>query len=120
MELKLSVAQPKLWLLDVDGVIFIHNSHLEGEDRLVPGIKAFLSQTRPEDTVILFTARKVEYRTVTESSLRAYGVRYDQIFFDMPMGERILVNDEKSDGTKTAFAISVPRDSFPVIVVKRA
>ena len=33
------------------------------------------------------------------------------IIFGLPTGPRIVVNDSKPDGTKTAYAISVVRDS---------
>ena len=31
---------PKTWLIDLDGTILAHNAHLEGADRLLPGVRA--------------------------------------------------------------------------------
>ena len=44
------------------------------------------------------------------NSLQKYGLRYDHIIFNVPVGERILVNDDKPSGLKTFYAISKKRD----------
>ncbi len=108
---------PKTWFIDIDGVLFIHNSHLDGEDVLVPGIMDFLKNIKQEDLVVLITARKEQYREVTEASLQKHGIRYDQIIFNMPVGERILINDEKPQGLKTSIAINTKRDVAPDVEI---
>ncbi len=40
------------------------------------------------------------------------GLRYDEILFHMPMGERIVVNDRKPSGIDMAVAINCERDRF--------
>ena len=37
-------------------------------------------------------------------------IRYDYLLTDMPMGERILVNDRKPSGLDMAFAVNKARD----------
>ena len=101
---------PKTWLIDIDGTIFAHNSHLAGEDVLLPGTREFLATLPPQDRVILMTARQETYRVATEAALSRHGVRYDQIIFGLPVGERILINDDKPSGLKTAYAVSLPRN----------
>jgi hypothetical protein len=32
------------------------------------------------------------------------------ILFDLPTGERLLINDKKPDGTKTAYSININRN----------
>lgn len=64
-----------------------------------------------EDTIILLTARKDMYRVQLESFLHMNGIRFDRILYDMPMGERILVNDKKPSGLVTAFAVNKDRDA---------
>lgn len=100
----------KTWCLDIDGVIFRHNSHLQGEDELLPGVSRFFLSLPPEDVVILLSARAEEYRHVTEKSLTRHGLRYDHLLLGLPTGERILMNDVKPSGLLTAHALNVNRD----------
>jgi len=102
---------PKTWILDVDGTIVKHNGHLQGQDILLPGVSEFLSTLSPEDKVILLTAREKKYSESLINFLKEKKIKYDQIIFDMPKGERILINDSKPSGLETAFAINIKRDS---------
>ncbi len=101
---------PKTWLFDVDGTIVKHNGHLHGGDELLEGVKEFFAQISTEDKVILMTAREKKYEKQLLSFLEKSGIRYNQIIFDLPQGERILVNDKKDSGLKTAHAINKDRD----------
>ena len=75
----------KTWILDVDGTIVKHNGYLiDGYDTLLGGVKEFFKTIPDEDKIILLT--------------------------DMPMGERILVNDRKPSGLDMAFAFNKSRD----------
>jgi len=42
--------------------------------------------------------------------LKDNDLRYDYAIFDLPLGERIVVNDPKPDGLQTAIAWNVERD----------
>lgn len=100
----------KTWILDVDGTILKHNGHLNGGDVLLDGVREFFDNLNPEDKVILLTARKQEYLDDLIRFLKSNNIRYNNLICDIPMGERILVNDEKPSGLKTAYAINKKRD----------
>lgn len=108
----------KTWLIDVDGTIVKHNGHLDGQDELLEGVKEFFAKISKKDKIILLTARQKRYRRRLVSFLARQGIRYDQIIFDMPHGERILINDKKDSGLKTAYAINKGRDSGLVVSFK--
>ena len=46
-------------------------------------------------------------------------IRYDEIIFNVPMGERIIVNDRKPSGLEMAVALNVDRDNFKLPEIKR-
>ena len=123
-EIKLSDL-PKTWIIDLDGVIFIHNDYLGrgSQERLVYGIKEFLSRNiKKSDVVILLTARAKKYRAITEKSLKHNKIKYDYLIMDLPKGERILMNDRKPSGMLMAYALNTKRDKVPkvrYITIKR-
>ena len=98
------------WILDVDGTLVVHNGHLKGKDILLDGVREFFDRIPKEDKVILLTARKEQYLENLKEFLAQNNIKYDYLLTDMPMGERILVNDKKPSGLKTAFAINKNRD----------
>lgn len=106
----------KTWFIDIDGVIFLHNGYLHEKDGLVDGVKEFLDRISPNDYIILTSAREKKFLVKTKIMLKRHSIRYDQIIFDLPKGERILVNDIKPGGLRTAFAINTKRDKFPKII----
>lgn len=117
-ELTLSTL-PKTWIFDLDGTLVKHNGYLiDGYDTLLPGAAEFLSKIPDEDIIIIMTARKSQYQIDTELFLNQNQIRYDNIIFDTPVGERILINDKKNSGMRTAYAINVNRNSMPSIVLK--
>ena len=63
--------------------------------------------------VIILTSRTEEYREQTLNFLRENGVRCDHIIFSAPYGERILVNDNKPSGLRTALVVETDRDRAP-------
>ena len=46
---------------------------------------------------------------MTLDFLKKNGIRYDGIMFNMPIGERIVVNDRKPSGIDMAVAVNVDR-----------
>lgn len=103
---------PHTWIFDIDGTLVKHNGHLTSAgDTLLEGVAEFFAKIPAEDMIILITARSCEFRAVTEKFLAENKIRYDHIIFDAPVGERILVNDNKPDGLATAYAIKLIRDS---------
>lgn len=111
-QLRLSTL-PKTWIVDLDGTLMLHNGYkLNGEDTLLDGAKEYLDQLPLEDKVIILTSRTEEYREQTLEFLYQKGIRFDEILFNMPMGERIIVNDRKPSGLDMAVAINIDRNQF--------
>lgn len=103
----------KTWLFDLDGTIVKHNGYkIDGRDSLLEGAKAFLDALPETDKIIFLTSRTMEYKNATLTFLQSEGIRYDQIIFGLPYGERILVNDDKPSGLKMSYAINTNRDVF--------
>lgn len=107
------------WILDLDGTIVKHNGYkLDGHDTLLDGALEFLNSIPKGDMVVFITSRTEEYRGVTERFFTEHHIRYDQIVYNAPYGERILINDRKPSGLVTAVAVNVMRDCFGSLDVK--
>lgn len=100
----------KTWILDLDGTLLEHNGYKTGEDKFLPGALEFLHGIPKTDYVLILTARENEAREKTEKFLNKHSVRYNQIIFEIPMGERILINDNKPSGLKCAYAVTPVRN----------
>lgn len=104
---------PKTWVFDLDGTLLKHNGYkLDGRDSVLPGALEYLKTIPSEDKIVIFTSRTDEYRQMTLDFLEGQGIRYDKILFNMPMGERIIVNDRKPSGLDMSVAINIDRDRF--------
>lgn len=109
----------KTWILDIDGTLVKHNGYkVDGYDTLLDGVKEFFETLSSEDRVILLTARKEEYLPALKDFLAKNNIRYDVLLTDMPMGERILVNDRKPSGLDMAFSVNKDRDKALNITYK--
>ena len=103
----------KTWVFDLDGTILKHNGYkLDGTDTLLDGAKEYLDTIPKEDKIIIFTSRTEEFRQMTLDFLNEHQIRFDEILFHMPMGERIIVNDRKPSGLNMAVAVNMDRDKF--------
>lgn len=104
---------PKTWILDLDGTVVKHNGYkIDGEDTLLSGAKEYIDALPEDDRVVILTSRTDEYRESTLRFLEEKGIRYDDILFNMPMGERIVINDRKPSGIDMAYAVNLDRDRF--------
>ena len=104
---------PKTWIFDLDGTLLKHNGYkIDGKDTVLPGVKEYMDGIPAEDKVVILTSRTEEYREMTLSFLRGQQIRYDDIIFNIPMGERIVVNDRKPSGLDMAVAVNLDRDVF--------
>ena len=101
---------PHTWILDLDGTLVVHNGYKSGEDYWLPGALEFLRAIPETDLVIILTAREEAARERTERFLAESRVLYHRILFDVPQGERILLNDAKPSGLTCAIAVDVDRD----------
>ena len=100
------------WILDLDGTLVKHNGYLiDGKDSFLPGAQEFLSTIPEQDMIIFLTSRKKQYENITKEFLMEQNVRYNHIVFEAPYGERILINDKKMSGLKTAVAVNQTRDA---------
>lgn len=103
---------PKTWIFDLDGTLVKHNGYkIDGYDTLLPMAKEYINSLPDEDYIIILTSRTNEYKDSTILFLKENEIRYDEIIFNMPMGERIVVNDRKPSGIEMAIAINLERDS---------
>lgn len=109
----------KTWILDIDGTLVKHNGYkTNGHDTLLDGVKEFFENLPKDDKIVLLTARKDEYMADLKKFLKENNIRYDYLLTDMPMGERILVNDRKPSGLDMAFAVNKNRDEKLDIMYK--
>lgn len=121
MERKLILSTlPKTWIFDLDGTILKHNGYkMDGTDTLLEGVREYLDTIPVEDRIVIFTSRTEQFRRQTLDFLRQNGIRYNDILFEMPMGERIVVNDKKPSGLDMAVALNMDRDRFELPEVVR-
>lgn len=111
---------PKTWIFDLDGTLVKHNGYrIDGRDTLLEGAKEFIGGIPEDDYIIILTSRTEKYRDMTTEFLEENGIRYDRMIFDIPMGERIVVNDRKPSGIDMAVAINFNRNSFEAVSVSR-
>lgn len=109
IELVLSTLR-KTWIFDFDGTLVEHNGYKTGEDKLLPGVKEFFKKIPADDFIIIFTAREKEAKERTVNFIKENGLRFNEIFFEMPMGERILFNDSKPSGLKMSYSVECVRN----------
>lgn len=99
------------WILDLDGTIVKHNGYkTDGEDSLLPGVTAFMQSIPEKDMIIFLTSRTEEYKKQTIRFLESKHIRFDHILFNVPYGERILINDRKPSGLTMAIAVNCKRN----------
>lgn len=107
------------WILDVDGTIVKHNGYkIDGYDTLLEGVKEFFDNLPKDDKVVLLTARTGENLDDLKTFLKENEIFYDCILTDMPMGERILINDRKPSGLDMAYAVNKNRDEKLSVLYK--
>ena len=61
--------------------------------------------------IVLVTGRRESMRKNTEKQLSEAGIIYDQLVMGIGGGSRVLINDDKPNGTKTASAYSISRNN---------
>lgn len=99
------------WILDLDGTIVKHNGYkTDGEDTLLPGAAAFLHSIPEKDMIIFLTSRQEKYKEQTIRFLELHHIRFNYIIFDVPYGERILINDSKPSGLSMSVSINCERN----------
>ena len=99
-----------VWVLDLDGTLVRHNKYKTGEDEWIDGALNFIKNIPDSDFILILTGRKSKYKKQTIDFLNKHSVRFNKIIFDVPLGERILINDKKPSGLVCAYALNVERD----------
>ena len=100
------------WILDLDGTIVKHNGYkIDGCDSFLEGAEEFLKSLPETDAIVFLTSREEALGKMTEKFLKENGIRYNNIVYNAPYGERILINDAKPSGLQTAIAVNLHRDS---------
>jgi FMN phosphatase YigB (HAD superfamily) len=110
---------PKTWIFDLDGTLLKHNGYkIDGEDTILEGVKEYFSTIPDEDYILLLTSRTDEYKDMTLSFLKKHNIRFNEILFNIPMGERIVINDRKPSGIDMSVAINFDRHKtqFPKVI----
>lgn len=108
--------RPKTIFLDIDGTLVKHkpifeNTSPDSELILLDGVLEKLYEWDMKGyRIILTTGRKESLRNATEQQLNKLGIFYDYLIMGIGGGDRILINDKKSDGRITAFAICPDRN----------
>ena len=101
---------------DIDGTLIQHVSPTEKTKQIstvniLPGtlqkIKLWDSKNY---NIILTTGRKESLRKITEEELLKVGIIYDKLIMGIGPGERIIINDKKTDGRNTAWAYTPERN----------
>lgn len=106
------------WFIDIDGTVVKHNGYkINGIDTILNDALSFFKKIPLDDCIILVTSRKIELKEQTESFLRGNGIRFDKIIYDLPYGERILINDNKPSGLVMSYSVNLQRDmaDFPIL-----
>lgn len=98
------------WILDLDGTLLEHNGYKNGADKLLSGAREFIDSIPSNDFILILTAREKETKEQTIKFLTENSIRFDEILFEMPMGERILINDIKPSGLICAHSINIKRN----------
>lgn len=105
----------KTLFIDIDGTLFKHNGSFSDialkESTLLPNARERMDEwCSKEYKIILTTARRESLRARTESELARLGVPYDVLVMGISKGHRVIINDSRPNGDKTAFAINIGRD----------
>ena len=98
------------WILDLDGTLVEHNGYKNGADKLLNGAREFIDSIPSNDFILILTAREKEAKEQTIQFLTENNIRFDEILFEIPMGERILINDIKPSGLICAHSINIKRN----------
>ena len=108
--------RPKTIFCDIDGTLVEHSDPCQTAFpkhtlKLIDGThKKLLEWDRRGYNIVLTTGRREGSRKETEKQLSQAGIIYDKLIMGIGGGPRVLINDCKPDGTKTAHAITVNRD----------
>lgn len=110
--------RPKTIFCDIDGTLVQHNkpSVVARPDHTMVLLSGTIEKLQEWDkkgyNIILTTGRKESLRSQTVKQLSEAGIIYDALIMGIGGGERVLINDLKSDSnSSTARAICLERNA---------
>lgn len=109
-------SRPKTIFCDIDGTLVEHTppsvaSKPTHKMTLLEGtINKLLEWDKKGYYIILTTGRKESLRKLTEKQLSEVGIFYDQLIMGIGGGSRYLINDNKPEGTESAFHFCLERN----------
>ena len=111
-KIKLSKNLSHTWFIDLDGSIVKHNGYIvDKKDSLLDGVSVFFRNIPTKDIIIITTSRKKKFKKKTIEFLKKNKIRFNEIMFDLPYGERILINDIKpNQKLNTSISINLKRN----------
>ena len=108
---------PKTIFCDLDGTLTKHpgdSTVIQNPDyelEVLPGTKEIMNEwDKKSYHVIITTGRKESTREATVKQLQRAGILYDQLIMGFGGGDRILINDRKSEGRDAASVINLDRN----------
>jgi mannose-6-phosphate isomerase-like protein (cupin superfamily) len=109
------MSAPKTVFCDIDGTLLPHTSNiqknLEGYIPLPGIIQTITNWDKLNYKIILTTGRQESTRNITEEQLLKAGIVYSELVMGLPNGERVLINDKKTNGIQnTAYAVNLVRN----------
>ena len=121
-QIKLTISNlPHTWFIDLDGTIFKHNHYKKYEKDIFcnSNVKKFFHNLPSDDYIVFTTSRSKEFSALCEESIEKLLIIRQKytVIYDLPHGERILLNDKKPSGLITAISIPIERDQFPLIKI---
>lgn len=102
------------YFIDLDGTLVRH--HHDPKDypavaEILPGaLKWLFSLVEQNAFLILTTGRSKREANPVIKQLKKLGIKFNAALFDLPVGIRLLVNDDAYDGECKAFAIRHKRN----------
>lgn len=110
------MATVKTIFCDIDGTLVEHKGDIiknyQEPTNALPNVLDSIKQWDKHNyKLILTTGRKESTRVYTQRQLAELGVVYDELIMGLPNGDRVLINDKKTNGIKnTAYAINLVRN----------
>jgi hypothetical protein len=102
-------------IMDIDGCLFVYDLEvIKGykDPTLTPHAKEKMDEWHNRGCKIIITTGRDEHlRLTTIRQLVKTGIPYDHLIMGIGGGKRVLINDSKPDGTITAVAYSLERNS---------
>ena len=104
----------KTLFIDLDGCVFKHPGNMNNiteDQEVLPNVHTKFSEWQSVGcTIIIATGRPESMRELTKKQLQINGLVYDQLVMGLKNYPRILINDQKPNGTNTAIGYCIDRN----------